>query len=85
MKALQNPVFLQSEIRREQNCFSDGERSLEFAIYAGIMRKYEGMFFFCMLGRSLRREPSHFFARALMGIYSMDDFWSTKLVNFSIF
>lgn len=70
MKALQNPVFLQREIRREQNCFSDEDRSLEFAIYAGIMRKYEGMFFFCMLRRFLSSGPSHFFCQGIEGEFT---------------
>ena len=45
----------------EQNCFSAGDRSLEFAIYAGIMRKYEGMFFSSFGEKVSSSGSSHFF------------------------
>lgn len=67
---MQNPVFLQRGMRREQNCFSAGDRSLEFAIYAGIVRKYEGMFFSSFGEKVSSSGPSHFFCQGIEGEFT---------------
>lgn len=70
MKALQNPVFLQREMRREQNCFSEEESKGEFAIYAGIMRKYEGMFFSLYVGKVSSSGAFPFFCQGIEGEFT---------------